>query len=221
MSQTYLENSIRTCKTDVSNAERMLSDRFLNPKNTVCAVWNQLDSFGRVACPDSFYTKRAGCNSAEDRVGVENIQRPQYMQYISDSLGTNYNNNSRVPEGTKEGFQIMDFDTPSKRYSDVTGSIGLQMDSTVWPRTCGYDRYDQFSAREFARAASASTNEGYVTNLNSGGATVLATSGQDAITQCNQRYGKTVWGMNNTYNGTHGSCANPPSCTKRAYYCSK
>jgi hypothetical protein len=92
-----LESALRTCKVDTAYQERIRSDRFLNPKNLVCPVWNGLDTAGRVACADSFYTKREGCNSAEDRVGVENIQRPQYMQYISDSLGNTYNNNSPTP----------------------------------------------------------------------------------------------------------------------------
>ncbi len=99
MSYTSLESSIRTCKVDTGNSSRILSDRFLNPKNLVCPVWNGLDSAGRVACPDSFYTKREGCNSAEDRIAVENAQRPQYFQYISESLGNSYNANSKVPEG--------------------------------------------------------------------------------------------------------------------------
>ena len=95
-----LESALRTCKVDTAYQQRIQSDRFLNPKNLVCPVWNGLDTAGRVACADSFYTKREGCNSAEDRVGVENIQRPQYMQYISDSLGNSYNNNSIVKTET-------------------------------------------------------------------------------------------------------------------------
>jgi len=108
-----LESALRTCKVDVGYQQRIQSDRFLNPKNLVCPVWNGLDAAGRVVCADSFYTKREGCNSAQDRVGVENIQRPQYMQYISDFVsGNNYNYNSGVPAvtGSKvavEGFSPM------------------------------------------------------------------------------------------------------------------
>ena len=161
-----LESSIRTCKVNAGYSERINSDRFLNPKNTVCPVWNQLDAAGRVACADSFWTKSPGCNSARDRVNVENVLRPQYMQYISDSLGMNYNNNSALPGpasvtpapgttlapgagqptpnvGVTEGF--MDFDTPAKDYSKITGSTGLQLDGIVWPRTCSYTRYDDYS----------------------------------------------------------------------------
>jgi hypothetical protein len=106
-----LESALRTCKVDTAYQQRTQSDRFLNPKNMVCPVWNGLDAAGRIACADSFYTKREGCHSALDRVGVENVQRPQYMQYISDFVsGNNYNYNSGVPAvpGSSigvEGFQ--------------------------------------------------------------------------------------------------------------------
>jgi hypothetical protein len=79
-----LEASIRTCKVDTGWANRIQSDRFENPNLMVCPVWNGMDLAGREVCPDSFYTKRAGCNSAEDRVLVENaVGRPQYMEYIA------------------------------------------------------------------------------------------------------------------------------------------
>ena len=144
-----LESSIRTCKVDPANSTRIQSDRFLNPRNAVCPVWDGLDAAGRLACPDSWYTKREGCNSSADRIGVENVLRPQYMQYISSTLGTSYNNNSPYPEGQmmgypKEGFEIIDFETPSKDYSKLTGSVGDDLKSKVWNRTCGYYRYDNY-----------------------------------------------------------------------------
>ena len=79
-----LESSVRTCKVDTGWANKVQSDRFQNPSMMVCPTWNGMDSAGRFVCPDSFYTKRAGCNSAEDRVMVENnVSRPQYMEYVN------------------------------------------------------------------------------------------------------------------------------------------
>ena len=73
-----LEAAIRTCKVETGWANRVESDRFLNPNNMVCPIWNGMDLTGRNVCPDSFYTKSAGCNSASDRVVVENnVSRPQ------------------------------------------------------------------------------------------------------------------------------------------------
>lgn len=145
-----LESSIRTCKVDAGYANRIRSDRFLNPQNAVCPVWSGLDAAGRVACPYSFKTKSEGCNSANDRVVIENAQRPDYMAYISDSLGSNYNNNSQVPDkvfatqGVSEGYAYFG-SGKAKVFSDVTGSAGHQLHGLVWPRTCGYDRYDRYS----------------------------------------------------------------------------
>jgi hypothetical protein len=157
-----LESSIRTCKVDVGYASRINSDRFLNPRNMVCPVWNSLDSAGRVACPDSFVTKSAGCNNPQDRVSVENSQRPNYIQYISDTLGNSYNGNTSVPQpgtqttgfdgptpvvGVREGFMNLNSSGASdaKKYATITGSAGDGLSGIVWPRTCGYDRYDKYS----------------------------------------------------------------------------
>ena len=78
-----LEKSVRTCKVDTAWANKIQSDRFFNPNLMVCPVWNGMDSAGREVCPDSFWTKNAGCNSAQDRVVVENNQRPSYFEYIN------------------------------------------------------------------------------------------------------------------------------------------
>jgi hypothetical protein len=90
---TSLEAALTTCKVDTAWANKIESDRFLNPANMVCPLWDGLDTAGRPACPDSFYTKRAGCNSAEDRVVVENaVSRPQYMEFINlNALGIDGN----------------------------------------------------------------------------------------------------------------------------------
>jgi|UniRef100_A0A6C0E1L4 hypothetical protein len=138
-----LESAIRTCKVDTGYSSRVQSDRFLNPSNLVCPVWNGLDTAGRLVCANSFKTKREGCNSAEDRVGIENIQRPQYMQYISMQTSANsYNNNYQVPEGVKENFENMDFSGDSKIY---LAGFGQNLAGQVYPRTCGYNRYDDYS----------------------------------------------------------------------------
>jgi hypothetical protein len=79
-----LEKAIRTCKVNTQEANRIESDRYLNPHNMVCPMWQGVDLTGRTVCKDSFYTKSPGCNSAEDRVVVENnVSRPQYYEYIT------------------------------------------------------------------------------------------------------------------------------------------
>ena len=78
-----LQGSLRTCKVNVGYANRIQSDRFFNPNNQVCPVWNGMDTAGRPVCPNSFYTKVEGCNSAADRVLVENYLRPNYAEYLT------------------------------------------------------------------------------------------------------------------------------------------
>ena len=83
-----LESAVRTCKVITGEANRIESDRFFNPENLVCPVWNGVDDLGRQACYDSYYTKSRGCNNAEDRILVENaVWRPQYVQYHNSKCG--------------------------------------------------------------------------------------------------------------------------------------
>lgn len=83
-----LLGSINVCKVNSGYADKIQSDRFENPDTMTCPLWNGQDSFGRYVHPDSFYTKNAGCNSADDRVSIENFLRPQYMEYVAlDAAG--------------------------------------------------------------------------------------------------------------------------------------
>jgi hypothetical protein len=75
-----LQGSLRNCQVDTGWAERLRSDRFENPNEMICPVWNGRDLMGRPASPDSFQTKVEGCNTPLDRVAVENELRPHYME---------------------------------------------------------------------------------------------------------------------------------------------
>ena len=97
-----LLGSINTCKVNTGYASKIQSDRFENPDAMTCPLWNGQDSFGRFVHPDSFVTKNAGCNSADDRVSVENYLRPQYMEYVAlDAAGFRspavFNGHPRLP----------------------------------------------------------------------------------------------------------------------------
>lgn len=83
MTSLSLEKSLNTCKVQTGWSNRNQSVRFQDPNAMVCPTWNHVDSTGRLACANSFYTKRAGCNSAMDIVAVENeVSRPSYSHYI-------------------------------------------------------------------------------------------------------------------------------------------
>lgn len=83
MANISLSKSVRSCKVNTDAAERMYSDRYQNSDAILCPVWNKVDITGRTVCRDSFYTKNQGCNSANDRIVVENDHRPRYMEYVT------------------------------------------------------------------------------------------------------------------------------------------
>ena len=88
MSLISLEGAVRTCKVNTAWANRIQSDRFENPRLMMCPTWSGVDNAGRPVSADSYMTKTAGCNSALDRVDVENVLRPQYAEYASlDAAG--------------------------------------------------------------------------------------------------------------------------------------
>lgn len=88
MANISLEKSIRSCKWTPGWESRLQSDRFLNPNVNICVVRGNYDTAGRESCSDSLFTKIAGCNSAADRVVVENSLRPQYIEYVTlDAAG--------------------------------------------------------------------------------------------------------------------------------------
>jgi hypothetical protein len=130
MANISLEGSIRTCKVDTAWANRLESDRFLNPNLMVCPAWNGIDTAGRPASEFSFYSKTAGCNSAADRVNLENDLRPQYMEYVTlDAAGIRGGcSESRPKTDAKCGQSVMG------NAHNITGQFGTMSGfSQVYP----------------------------------------------------------------------------------------
>lgn len=96
-----LSGSLRTCKVDTAWANKIQSNRFQNPSEMVCPLWNGLDTAGRPVDSNSFYTKNAGCNNPSDRIEIENeISRPHYTAYINsnnsvDEIYENFEHNQQ------------------------------------------------------------------------------------------------------------------------------
>lgn len=135
-----LTGSLATCKVQTGFANKVQSDRFLNPQLNVCPAFNGTDDYGRYVCPDSYMSKSAGCASAEDRVQVENFLRPQYAEYVTlDAAGiqgTDYM--------TTFGSAIQ-----RKALDDigmVTGRVGLQNQANV-KISCPYNAYNDAQAQ--------------------------------------------------------------------------
>ena len=77
-----LEKSIRTGVVPNDAGLKLQSLRWMEMSNRLCPARNPMDIAGRgPLCIDSLYSKREGCQSALDRVNVENSQRPHYSAY--------------------------------------------------------------------------------------------------------------------------------------------
>lgn len=156
-----LDASLRTCKVEAGQASRIESDRFLNPTLMVCPTWNGMNLKGQVVCADSFYTKSAGCNSAEDRVLVENDQRPKYAAYLNLNLsgvqGDIYGNKTAWDEsGARNAWD--------DSRNQLTGQFGNQFGSTNY-MSCNNYGYEKAMADEAeANRMAAYTQNAYTQN---------------------------------------------------------
>jgi len=135
-----LEKSVRTCSVNTGESPRIFSDRFFNPTNMVCIPWNGLDSEGREVCPDSFYTKTPGCNSAEDRVMVENAQRPKYMNYVTLGAQGIQGNIYGSEADYRNAIGRDKFDASRNKLS---GNFGLQWGANVEYQGCSIGAYER------------------------------------------------------------------------------
>ena len=102
MANVSLEASLRTCKVNGNDAVYAQSERIFNPNAMVCPFQRQHDQFGRESCLPALYSKSAGCNSASDRISVENKHRPDIDYYIKNfprpNIGGTSLNNTDEPD---------------------------------------------------------------------------------------------------------------------------
>lgn len=123
MANISLLGSIRTCKVDSGWANKLESDRFLNPSLMVCPPWNGFDTAGRPSCWDSFRTKTAGCNSSADRILVENGLRPQYMEYVTLNASGIRGGQQCNQSGVNQDMQCQQSATNATH--NITGQYGV------------------------------------------------------------------------------------------------
>lgn len=163
MSAISLEKSIRSCAVNVGEANRLQTDRIFNPKNMVCIPWNGINSKGQEVCPDSFYTKTPGCDSAEDRVMVENAQRPKYMNYVTlgaqGIAGHIYGNEEAVRQ-TAAKYQF-DKSRDKNPYYGGSGNFGKQWGANVQYQGCSIGAYE----RGMAQMNQQMRNQTYMQNM--------------------------------------------------------
>jgi hypothetical protein len=157
MASLSLEASVRTCSVNVGEANRIQSDRFFNPNNMVCIPWNGVNNKGQEVCPDSFWTKTAGCNSSEDRVLVENALRPKYMNYVTLNAGGldgNIYGNVSAQKNSDAREQFM------QSRNNITGNFGTQFGAKVDYQGCSVNAYE----RNMAQISQAQRQENFLDN---------------------------------------------------------
>lgn len=141
-----LEKSVRTCSVNVGEANRIQSDRFFNPNNMVCIPWNGVNNKGQDVSPDTFYTKTAGCDSAEDRIYVENSQRPKYFNYVT--LGAQGVQGDIYGRGNSDNFQdAMGRKAFDDSRNQITGNFGKQFGANVAYQGCSINAYERGMAQ--------------------------------------------------------------------------
>jgi len=135
-----IEKSMRTPRLDQGQADKIWSDRYMNSNNAACISWSGMDSTGRFVCRDSYVTQTAGCNSAVDRVDVENYQRPRYFDYVNLNgygvQGDMYKNDTACMTDTTNNI------------NNITGSFGTQFSSEIQPSFSGKYQ-DPTNARQY------------------------------------------------------------------------
>jgi hypothetical protein len=140
-----IEKSVRTCDVNTGEANRIQSDRFFNPSNMVCIPWNGLNNKGQEVAPDSFWTKTAGCDSAEDRVMVENDQRPKYFNYVTlGAQGVEANIYGSNESDYVNSVGRTKFD---KSRNKITGNFGSDFGANINYTSCSINAYERGMAQ--------------------------------------------------------------------------
>ena len=164
MSNVSLAKSIQTCRIDTGEAPRLLSDRFLNPNKMLCPIWSGVNLKGQQVCPDSFVTKSRGCNSANDRVVVENDLRPDYISYITLNAG---GIKGSIYDNVDEHVQSVNRMKMLKQRDNITGNYGKQFGAFRRYTGCGVNAYEN-AMSQMAQTMRGQNymNNGYKANKN-------------------------------------------------------
>ena len=158
MSLTFLRNNIIGNQVDQSWQNQAVGARTFDADLMMCPMWTGTDLAGRPVCKDSFYTKRAGCNSALDRIKVEDALRPRYGEFLYNAqgiegVGANYGTN-----GSSQVFQVSNDMIANRRMNAarISGQFG-----NVAPNThigTGYFQGDLCASNAYENCGQMSAN---------------------------------------------------------------
>ena len=83
MSLVSISKSLRIPKVSTQFAPNAESERFQDPRYSICPAWNHQDNLGREVSYFSFDSLTAGCNDPSQRITIENWLRPSYHPYLN------------------------------------------------------------------------------------------------------------------------------------------
>ena len=164
-----LQSALQTCRFNVENANRIQSARWQDPSLMLCPIWNGLDSAGRKVCADSFTTKSYGCNSALDRVAVENGQRPRYAEYVNLSAlgiqGPNYTAVSGDPvSNSNMHHQAAGADVRTRHHASTNGPQFGNQFNELRTDCANFPDKDVYAREHYANRQNQARNMGFQAN---------------------------------------------------------
>lgn len=131
MSLTFINNSVFGTRVNVGYADKFFSTERQDHNYMQCVQRDAYDMTGRQSCADSLNTKREGCNTATDRITVENAQRPYYSSYIGLNVYTGVKSDLYAPlPGAVSYGQVAE-----AQVSQRTPSYGGVLQGKVIPQT--------------------------------------------------------------------------------------
>jgi len=83
MADVSISKALRIPKVSTAFAPNAESERFQDPRFSVCPAWNSQDNLGRNVSYFSFNSLTAGCHDPMQRIVVENFLRPSYHPYLN------------------------------------------------------------------------------------------------------------------------------------------
>jgi len=83
MSYISLSSAIKSSRVDPSRAVNVQSARFQSTCALSCPVKEKRDIYGRDVCIGTVNSKTQGCDTAVDRITIENQLRPNVYDYMA------------------------------------------------------------------------------------------------------------------------------------------
>lgn len=123
-----LTASINTDKVNTGLATNIASIRIQAPRAMMCPAWTGHDNFGRPVSSSTFTSSMEGCSLPSDRINTENLQRPQYANFVTLNAA-GIAGGPEIPP-SQRAIQIKQ-NVLESGFQSLYGSAGLNLGSKV------------------------------------------------------------------------------------------